>query len=272
MPSEIPKQRTVDALRSVWASLDQLLDGLSDDEWRLASPLPGWDVQANVSHIIGTESFLLGEQPPVQADGGAIEHVRNPIGEMNEHWIASFADHTPADVLAAFRDRTERRLGALDAMSDEEWNTVGFTPAGEDVYGRFMQIRVFDCWLHEQDIRATVDRPGHESGMAVEVTLDEMSTAMGFVVGKKAGAAAGSSVTFDLTGESGRRIHVEVGERAAVVDALDGVATATLTMPVLSFARIGGGRNDAPEHASSVQITGDEALGGRVLANLGYTL
>ena len=28
-----------------------------------------------------------------------------------------------------------------------------FTPAGKDTYGRFMQIRVFDCWLHEQDIR-----------------------------------------------------------------------------------------------------------------------
>ena len=38
-------------------------------------------------------------------------------------------------------------------MSQEEWDAESFTPAGKSTYGRFMQIRVFDCWLHEQDIR-----------------------------------------------------------------------------------------------------------------------
>ena len=76
-------------------------------------------------------------------------------------------------------------------MSDDEWNAESFTPAGKDTFGRFMQIRVFDCWLHEQDIRDAVGQPGHESGLAVEVVLDEMATALGFVVGKKAGATAG---------------------------------------------------------------------------------
>ncbi len=272
MASRIPKQRTVDALRAVWASIDELLSGLSEEQWRTPSPLPGWDVQANVAHMIGTESFLLGEQPSVQADADGRDHVRNPIGEMNEHWIASYADRAPAEVLAAFRDRTGRRLEVLEAMSDEEWNAVGFTPAGEDTIGRFMQIRVFDCWLHEQDIRVAVGQPGHDAGVAVEVSLDEMATAMGFVVGKKAGAPAGSSVTFDLTGESGRQIHVQVGDRAAVVESLDGPATTTLTMPVVSFGRIGGGREDAPEHAAGVEIRGDVELGRRVLDRLGYTL
>lgn len=272
MASQIPKDRTIEALRAVWASIDELAGGLADHEWRLASPLPGWDVQANIAHIVGTESFLLGEQPPIQADAGSLDHVRNPIGEMNEHWIASLADRAPADVLAAFRDRTARRLAALDAMPQEQWDAIGFTPAGEDAYGRFMQIRVFDCWLHEHDIRATIDRPGHESGIAVDVTLDEMSTAMGFVVGKKAGAGAGQSVTFDLTGESGRRIHVVVGERARVVGELDGPATVTLTMPVVSFGRIAGGRADGPTHAERVAIDGDTELGRRVLANLAYTI
>ena len=38
-------------------------------------------------------------------------------------------------------------------MSDEEWNAVTMTPTGPDSYGRFMRIRVFDCWMHEEDIR-----------------------------------------------------------------------------------------------------------------------
>ena len=37
-----------------------------------------------------------------------------------------------------------------------------------------MRIRVFDCWLHEQDIRDAVGRPGGEDGPAASVALDEI--------------------------------------------------------------------------------------------------
>ncbi len=157
-------------------------------------------------------------------------------------------------------------------MEADDWNRVGPTPAGNAPYGRFMQIRVFDSWMHEQDVRVAVGQPGHESGVAVDVSLDEIATAMGFVVGKRAGAAEGQSVTFDLTGPAARRIHVSVGERAAVVPELDAPATATLTLPMLSFTRLAGGRLDAADHRDRVAITGDADLGGRVLANLGYTI
>ena len=157
-------------------------------------------------------------------------------------------------------------------MPADEWNAVGFTPAGEDAYGRFMQIRVFDCWMHEQDIRSALDLPGHDAGVAVEVSLDEMTTAMGFVVGKRAGAPSGSSVRFDLTGPSGRTIDVAVGERASVVPQLDGSPTVTLTMPVVSFSRIAGGRLDADQHRSTAVVAGDRELGAAVLANLSYTI
>ena len=42
------------------------------------------------------------------------------------------------------------------------------TPAGPDTYGRFMRVRIFDCWMHEQDIRRAVGRPGHVEGPAVD--------------------------------------------------------------------------------------------------------
>jgi uncharacterized protein (TIGR03083 family) len=270
--SQIPQASTVEALTSVWASLDTLLSGLTEAQWREPVPVPGWDVQATVAHILGTEAMLLGVEPQVTVDGTAMEHVRNPIGAMNENWIASYDASSPAEMLHAFRHFTGERARILESMSDEDWNTESLTPAGPDVYGRFMRIRVFDCWTHEQDIRAALRLPGHESGPAVVSTLDEMSTAMGFVVGKRAGAPSGSSVTFDLTGVSGRQIHVYVGERAAVVPALEAPATVTLTMPVISFNRIGAGRADGVDHRDGVKITGDGALGNAVLDAMGYTI
>ena len=271
----IPKDRTVAALGEVWASLDDLLSGLSDDEWHAHSPLEGWDVQDNVAHIIGTEEMLSGVPAPViMIDRGARLHVRNDIGEFNEQWIEAIRPMHPPMVLERFREITGERLAALGAMSQDEWDAESFTPAGKDTYGRFMQIRVFDCWLHEQDIRDAIGRPGHESGLAVDVTLDEMATALGFVVGKKAGAQPGDRVTFALTdgGAIVREFHVEVVDRAMVVDRLHLPATVVLTMPVGVMTRRCAGRVGPDELRDQIVIDGDEDLAERILQNQAYTI
>jgi uncharacterized protein (TIGR03083 family) len=275
MASNIPKDRTIAALGEVWASLGELLGELTDDQWLLPSPLPGWSVQDNVAHIVGTEAILSGEAgPSIDIDRDANEHVRNDIGAFNEQWVESLRAVAPNDVLSRFRELTGARLAALEQMTVDEWNAESFTPAGKDTYGRFMQIRVFDCWLHEQDIRDAVGRPGHETGLAVEVVLDEMSTALGFVVGKKAGAAPGQSVTFALTdgGAVVHELHVEVGERAAVVPALSGPATVVLTMPVGVMTRRCAGRVAPDALLDQVAIDGDLALASKILENQSYTI
>jgi len=265
----------VAALGEVWASLGDLLGQLSDDEWRLPSPLPGWDVQDNVSHIVGAEAMLSGEAgPDVEIDRDANEHVRNDIGVFNEQWVEALRAMPSNAVLSRFRELTAGRLATLDAMSEDEWNAESFTPAGKDTYGRFMQIRAFDCWLHEQDIRDAVGRPGHETGLAVDVVIDEMSTALGFVVGKKAGATSGQSVTFALTdgGAVVRQLHVEVGDRAALVPTLSGAATVTLTMPVGVMTRRCAGRVGPDDLLDRVVIDGDLELASKILANQSYTI
>jgi uncharacterized protein (TIGR03083 family) len=275
MASNIPKDRTVAALGEVWASLGEMLGELSDDQWLLPSPLPGWSVQDNVAHIVGTEAMLSGETgPALEIDRDANEHVRNDIGAFNEQWVESLRAVPPHEVLSRFRELTGSRLATLEQMSIDDWNAESFTPAGKDTYGRFMQIRVFDCWLHEQDIRDAVGRPGHENGLAVEVVLDEMSTALGFVVGKRAGAAAGQSVTFALTdgGSVVRELHVEVGERAAVVPALSGSPTVVLTMPVGVMTRRCAGRVAPDALLDQVAIDGDLALASKILENQSYTI
>jgi uncharacterized protein (TIGR03083 family) len=275
MASNISKDRTIAALGEVWASLTDLLMGLTDEQWAMPSPLPGWSVQDNVSHIIGTEAMLLGEAgPQVTIDRDANPHVRNDIGAFNEAWVESLRGVSPDEMRARFVEATSARLAALEAMSDEDWHAESFTPAGKDTYGRFMQIRVFDCWLHEQDIRDAVGRPGHRIGLAVDVVLDELSTALGFVVGKKAGAPTGQRVTFRLTDEGTvvRELHVQVDERATVVAALDEPATVTFTMPIGVMTRRCAGRVSADEVRDQITMTGDLDLAARILGNLSYTI
>ena len=275
MASIIPKERTVAGLGEVWASLSGLLGELSDDEWNLPTPLPGWSVQDNVAHIVGTEAMLAGEPgPSLEIDRDANAHVRNDIGVFNEQWVESLREVPPTELLARFRELTRARVATLEAMSDDEWNAESFTPAGKDSFGRFMQIRVFDCWLHEQDIRDAVGRAGHESGLAVDIVLDEMATALGFVVGKKAGAETGQSVTFALTdgGSVVRELHVDVAERATVVASLSGPATVVLTMPVGVMTRRCAGRVGPDDLLDQIVIDGDLSLAAKILENQSYTI
>lgn len=267
------KTEIIDSLDEVWESLDVLLAGLSADEWARPSSLPGWDVKANVAHMIGTESALGGRSGPDSAEDVSVrDHVRNEVGVANERWVASMADAAPSEVLDSFRDITAQRLEFLRSLSQDEWEADAMTPVGPSTYGRFMQIRVFDCWMHEQDIRDGLDRPGHRSGASVEVTLDELQTALGYLVGKKAGFGDGQSVSIVLTGPTERTIDVLVDGRASVVDALPGPPTVMLTTDVHTLTRLAGGRSNAPSLVDRVAISGDEELGRRLVENMGYTI
>lgn len=270
----IAKEPLVDALVAEWRSIDELLAALPDERWEAPTALPGWRVRDVVAHLIGTESMLAGRDDPGEPlpEGQRPPHVKNDIGAFNERWVDALRTEAPAAVLERFRAVTAERTEALRAMGQDDFDAPAWTPAGQATYGRFMQIRLFDCWLHEQDIRDAVDRPGHDGGPCAEGSIDEVARALGFIVGKRAGAPSGSRVTFELTGGVSRALHVAVDDRASVVDELDRPATTTLRMPAGLFIRLAGGRVDPAAHLDEIAIEGDAELGRRVATSLAYTI
>ena len=269
----IPKDQVVDALLGQWEALAEVLAPLSEDEWLTPSPCPGWSVKDLAAHVIGTELTLDGQpSPELTEEVRAHEHVRNDIGAINEAWVDSFRSRPGTEVLATLKEVTGRRARALAAMSQEEFDADSWTPAGPGSYGRFMQIRVYDCWIHEQDMRMALNRPGHLSGPQAEQSLDEVARALGFIVGKKAGAPQGSSVEIELTGPTSRRLFVTVDGRAAVVPTLDGEPTVKVTMPFELFIPMASGRLPADPAAPGIELAGDTDLAARVVASLNFTI
>ena len=270
MPAANDRATLVSAIEEQFDALLALGRDLTDEQWNTASDVPGWTVKDNFSHITGTELMLLG-RPDETIDIGDVDHVKNDIGTFNEVPVTVRRDRTGKEVLAEFALVAGERKAALAAMTEADFDAESFTPAGQDTYGRFMQIRVFDCWIHEQDCRGPLGLPGHESGPAVEVAIDEMTTAMGFVVGKKAGATEGQSVRLVLTGDARRTIEVRVDGRAAVVDDLD-EPTTTITLPTTLWFRFAAGRLPGDPSHADVVIDGDRALGEAVITNAAYTI
>lgn len=258
-------------LEETWASLLELCGGLDAGQWRQPTACPGWSVHDQVAHVMGTEAMLL-ERPSPEVDIGAPEHVRNDIARFNEAWAVAWRDRPDRELLDELRAVTDQRLAALRAMNDDAFDAPSWTPVGKATYGRFMQIRVFDCWVHEQDIRRAVDRPGHQDGPAAEEAVDEVVRSLGFVIGKKVGAPDGSRITIELTGPVRRAIHVAVDGRAKVVDDLDRAADAIVRTDSMTFAALACGRIDAAAAGDSAVVSGDAELGARLVANLAFTI
>lgn len=258
---------TIDKLAAVFDSLDEFLPRLTEEQWKTASQLPGWTVQDNLSHIVGTERALYG-LPETDHRASDLSHVRNPIGEMNEHHVDLRRHQSGAEVLAEFHEVARLRIEQLRTADDAYFATEAMTPTGPGTVADFLHIRVLDCWMHEQDMRRAVGMPGHLGGPAAEHTIDRLIRTIPIVVGKRAGTPEGDSVVIDITGAVKRHVVTTVRDgRATIVDAPPSPPLATVTMDSDTFLQLAGGRATHTELTDGWTISGDVDLGTRVVAS-----
>lgn len=262
----------IDQLDEVWTSIAALGRDLTPDEWDQPTDCPGWTVKDHLSHIIGTESVLLGRPRPPAAPAG-LAHVHNPMGEMNEAWVDARRTTAGRAVLAEFESLTKERLAGLRAMTDEQLDAETPSPVGNVPYHVFMQVRVFDCWVHEQDMRRAVGRPGHLTGPAAEAAVDRITSGFGFVVGKRVAPPDGTTVVVRLSAPLARTLAVEVVDgRARPVEA-PAQPTVTVETTGETYARLAAGRLDGASALADglVKISGDDAIGRSLVTQLNTT-
>ena len=266
-------QELVDALDRVWSSIGELGDGLSESEWKAPTDVPGWSVQDNLSHIVGMEARLVGRDEPAHEVPDGLPHVRNEVGAGNEVAVDARRDRSGAEVLAEFRDVTGERLAGLRAAGPDDFGAESWTPVGPGTVRDLLPFRIFDSWVHEQDMRGAVGRTGHLDGPVAEAALERVIGAVPYVVGKKAGAPDGATVVVELSGPLARTFAVGVeGGRARVLDDVPASPTARIASDSPTFERLGTGRVDpaAALRDGRVTVEGDDALGQKVVTNLNF--
>jgi len=260
---------TTDLLEETWRSIIAVGQELSEEEWEHATDCPGWSVKDHVSHVIGTERMLQG-LPPADVEVGESAHVKNPIGEFNEREAEARREQSGAEVLAELQELADLRLETLRSGDDAYFAQERMTPTGPGTMLDFLSIRILDCWVHEQDIRRAVDRPGHMSGGPAEHTIDRLVRTIPIVVGKRAAAPEGSTTVIEISGPVARTVPVVVeGGRAKVVDgAAAGTPIVTVTMDTETFLVLAVGRQTAEQRAGQITIDGDADLGQAIVGNL----
>jgi uncharacterized protein (TIGR03083 family) len=261
----VNQRPAVEQLARCKASLDDLFDGLDHDQWATPSLCPGWTVRDVLVHLGAIEHMLAGEPPGSMAEA-------LPFHKVGE-WMHEVAGTSDADVLARYRDVMATRRDELEAMTDADFDRPCMTPVGPATYGRFMDVRVFDFWVHEQDIRVPLGLPGHETGSAAETAIHEIEMSLGYIIGRKVGLPDGTGITIDLTGPIDRMFHVVVEGRAGQVASLD-TPDVTLRTDSTTFALLACGRIDPQEPIDDRRVTweGDAEWGERAARNLAFTM
>lgn len=260
----------VDAWWSSVQDLLALLEDLGPDDWATPTDLAGWDVKAIASHTAHLESLLAGG-PDEQADVGDLPHVTGPMGQFTEIGVITRRTSEPAAIVEELRARTTERRAALAAEPPADaaapapgiFGMIGWST------GTLLRNRPLDVWMHEQDIRRAVGRPGGMDTVGAQHTADYLSEAFGFVVGKRVAPPVGTTAV--LAVEGSEPIAVEIGEdgRGRRLAAVPEQPTVRLDMDRESFIVLAGGRRAAAPGA--VRIVGDSGLGQRIVERLATT-
>ena len=249
-----------------------LLRSLSDADWDRPTDLAGWDVRAVAAHLAHLESELAGnEQEQVQVP--ELEHIVSPMGYYTEMGPIARREWPAARIVDELESAAASRLAELRA--DPPVDGSGAPPRTPGGIGwdwnTLLSNRVVDVWMHQQDVRRAVGRPGGMDSRGAEHTVSVFARAFGYTVGKRVAPPAGTSVVLDVTGLRPVHLAVEVGAdgRAVPSSVTAETADVALTMDLETYVVLAGGRRAAAD--LDVSLAGNEELGRRVLAAMAVT-
>jgi uncharacterized protein (TIGR03083 family) len=253
--------RIVDAWAQTMHACVALGEPLTAEQWSRPTECPEWTVKDIYAHLVGGEVWMSeGHPPPAQ---GLARIADEPVRERREH--------SGPQVLAELRDVLARRTQQIrDTPPDPDAPTVTAYLQPVTV-GILYRMRAFDAWVHEQDIRRALGIPGNLDTPAAKISRTIFLSALPRVVAKLAGAPPGATVRLTVTGPVAfdQTIEVDGSGRAHPAAAPGPAPTVALHTDWETFARLGAGR--IPPAGAPVEITGDAALGARILANLAVT-
>lgn len=254
----------VGGYEQMFAHYDALCARLDGDQLAVQSLCPEWDVRGVLAHVVGVERALDGWAPSTESPP--------PFGEVGV-FAREIAGLEPAALAEHVGAVTRSRLAHLRSLDPSVVEAPSFTPTGLATYGRFLQIRLFDMWVHARDIAVPLGERLDDGGFVAGKALDEITLGAGYIVGKKIGLPDGMSIVFRLGGGAARDIAVRVDGRAAVVDGVDHPDVEVLT-DVTTFVLLAAGRVDPQEQIDRGRISwrGDATWGERAARNLAYTM
>lgn len=138
-------------------SLDEVMAGLSDEQWSLATPSPRWSVADQIGHlaffdqtasqaITDSESFMAGLSETFGALGGGAE-------VSDAFTLGDYRAMSPEALLSAWRANRQQLADASATLTNDD-RIPWYGPSMGSK--SFLTARLMEAWAHGQDVLDTV--------------------------------------------------------------------------------------------------------------------
>lgn len=253
--------------------LDELigtLESLSDHEWDLPTPCPGWTIHDLASHILGVEvsQLSLGRDGfrASLIDAGDWDDLVASLNEQNECWVGAMRGVSPrllTNFIRSTGGQTSRYLQSLDPLLAGpivSWASPKAAPIWLHIAREYTER-----WHHQQQIRQAVGKPLLTHSYWFSPLLAT------FVHGlprsyEDVDMPAGSIVRVTISGPSGGTWLIVRTESTWVLRTDSPVASnAHITIGEIDAWRLFTSSAGRDEIEARVQIEGDRTLGSQAL-------
>ena len=259
-----PDIAPTEAFRRATASLDGLLAGLGEDEWRAVTGVRGLTVQGLLGHLIGVElDFRAG----LDGLAAATDHVAG-----TETQARAQMELAPAETLERWRRAMAASLGRLaeivrqpGAMDEQARLHTVHLPLGQ-----LLVARTFELWAHEEDMRRSTGRPLSPPDTPSLQLMTQLAVDMvPFAAPAGEPGAAPRRAHIVLTGPGGGSWTAELDaapEAAPGAPVTEGPADVRIVVDAVDFCRLFANRMDP--RVLEVDVAGDAALASDLLVGL----
>ena len=132
-------------------SLDEIVATISDEQWRLATPSPGWNVTDQIGHLTffdGTAAVAIIDTEAFRASVAELMAGAVEVG-MDDYTLGDTRAMSPVEVLDTWREAREAlREAALTLEEDDRVEWYGPSMGARS----FLTARLMETWAHGTDI------------------------------------------------------------------------------------------------------------------------
>lgn len=268
----------IDAFDHSVQSIIDLGFSCRDDDFDLQTECPGWTVKDQISHVVGSEKSFAG-LPRVEVTVPDYPHLHSDFARFVEVDVEARRGLSGREVVAELAEFHPRRVAELREFDADMDTVIGGFFGPDTTFGGHLHRRVVDAWVHEQDLRAALDRPGNLDSPSAAVFTADILAALPRIAARAADVGPGHAVVIDVSGPVVARDGVRVvtgddgrpyGEalfsghdRPEGEEQLD---VTSIHLTTESLTRRAAGRRPVDE--IHYTVTGDEEIARRVLEAL----
>ena len=137
--------------------LDRLVSGIDSDQWRLATPAPGWTIAHQISHLASSDRLATQAATDAEAFQARRDEMIADFDEAVGADATEYASDPPERLLSIWREARSGLQAALARVPEGQrvpWVVAPVSPA------TLATTRLMELFGHGQDVADALGVPG----------------------------------------------------------------------------------------------------------------